>query len=143
MTNPKKYNVKIEHTFSSAPGKVYDAWLDPSLARQWFGPGLGETQPVSINPKPGGKFRIVQIRDGNPAGHFGEYLILERPNRIAFSWLTDDEKSYSEVHIHISSNGQGSSVRLVHSIDEEWAGYAESIRNAWGSMMKEMDRLIS
>lgn len=63
------YDIEMEHTFTAPADKVFDAWLNPELVQKWFGPGLGKTQPVSIDGKVGGSFRIVQIRDGEAIGH--------------------------------------------------------------------------
>ncbi|RYG41372.1 SRPBCC domain-containing protein, partial [bacterium] len=35
---------------------VFDAFLDPEMARQWFAPGLGEIQKIEIDPTVGGRF---------------------------------------------------------------------------------------
>lgn len=143
MDAQKTHDVEVEHQFDALAENVYDAWLDPNLAQQWFGPGLGETQPVQIDAKVGGKFRIVQIRDGQPVGHSGEYLVLERPTHLAFTWATDDDEGYDEVHVRIYPSDGRSSVRLVHTIDEQWKEYAGMVHQAWASMLREIDNLLA
>lgn len=144
MTHDKSaFNVEVVHAFNAPATRVYDAWLDQNLAQKWFGPGLGQTQPVEIDAKVGGMFRIVQIRDGQPVGHSGEYLILERPGQIAFTWATDDDDGYDEVRIYITPTENGSSVRLVHSIDEQWKEFSGRVHQAWASMLSEMDAILA
>lgn len=143
MKATNKIDVKVEFKFSAKPAKVYDAWLDPKLAQRWFGPGLGETRPVQMDSKVGGRFRIVQIRDGQSVGHSGKYITLDRPSHLAFTWATDDDEGNDFVNIYIGSNNGGSQVRLVHTIDAQWAELAERTKLAWLSMMEEMDKLIS
>lgn len=143
MSEKMTYNVEVKHVFQAPPGRVYDAWLDPELAQKWFGPGLGQTQPVEIDPRVGGTFRIVQTRDGQSVGHSGQYLALERPRHLAFTWATDDDEGHDEVRVDIESIDDGSSVRLVHAIDEQWKEIADQIRQAWASMLKEMDNLLA
>lgn len=143
MTNAKKtLDVEVAHTFTASAERVYRAWLDPLLVQKWFGPSLGETLPVEIDAKIGGKFRIVQVRDGESVGHSGEYIVLERPHHISFTWATDDDEGYSEVHVQISSVDGGSSVRLVHIIDEQWKEYVDKTRQAWAAMLTEIDTLL-
>jgi uncharacterized protein YndB with AHSA1/START domain len=137
------HDVVVPHAFSAAPERVFDAWLDPRLIQQWFGPGLGETQPVAVDPRVGGAFRIVQVRDGEPVGHTGKYLTLERPRELAFTWAVDGVEDYSEVRVRIEPAADGSSVRLVHRVDAEWKDYGDRIHHAWLSMMKEMDAILS
>lgn len=75
-------------------------------------------------------------------GHSGEYFTLGYPNHIAFSWSTDDDDSHNEVHIYITSSDDGSSVRLVHIIDEQWKYFSNKIYHAWASMLKEMQSIL-
>lgn len=143
MSNQKNiYAVEVTHIFNAPPSHVYDAWLNPDLVQKWFGPGLGQTQPVTIDAIPGGKFRIVQIRNNEPVGHSGEYLVLDRPSHIAFTWSTDDDDGHDDVHVYITALENGSSVRLVHRIDEQWKDFASKVQQAWASMLNEMDILL-
>jgi uncharacterized protein YndB with AHSA1/START domain len=140
----RAHDVEILHTIDAPPVRVFDAWLDPALVQQWFGPGLGETQPVEIDARVGGSFRIVQIREGQGlVGHSGQYLALDRPGHLAFTWATDDDDGHDEVHVYIARSTHGSSVRLVHSVDERWKEYAERIRSSWSAMLGEMDALLT
>lgn len=136
-------NVEVTHQYSTTPEKVFEAWHDPKLAQKWFGPGLGQTRPVQIESKVGGKFRIVQIRDGEPVGHSGEYLVLDKPRYIAFTWATDDDEGSDEVHVYITPSDGGSYVRLVHTMDEEWKEFTDRTKASWLSMMKKMDELLA
>lgn len=81
--------VVVEQALAAPPAEVYDAWLDPACVRRWFGPGLGETQPVEIDAVVGGAFRIAQVRGGEVIGHAGRYLVLDRPSRLVFTWAVD------------------------------------------------------
>lgn len=137
------HDVEVVHAFTAPPERVYGAWLDPDLTREWFGPGLGQTEPVEIDARVGGRFRIVQIRDGRPVGHSGEYLVLERPRHLAFTWATDDDAGRDEVHVHIARTEGGSSVRLVHTIDAKWESLSDRVGQAWTSMLREMDDLLA
>lgn len=144
MSNLKaSYDIEVEYIFTAPADKVFDAWLNPELVQKWFGPGLGETQPVSIDAKVGGTFRIVQVRDGQAIGHSGKYLVVDRPEHLAFTWDTDDDEGEDEVSIHIFNSGAGSSVRLIHTTDVQWKDFEDKIRSSWESMMKAMDSLLA
>jgi uncharacterized protein YndB with AHSA1/START domain len=142
MKSGKTFDVKAEYKFSAEPAKVYDAWLDEELAQRWFGPGLGETLPVSIDSRVGGRFRIVQIRDNLPVGHSGEYLVLERPKHLSFTWETDDAEETDIVNIWIEPDRKGSKVIVVHTMDLQWKEFGGSAKSAWLSMMAKMNELL-
>lgn len=136
------YDIEVEVVLTASDEQVYDAWLDPALTQQWFGPGRGETEAVEIDSRIGGKFRIVQVRDGVPVRHSGRYLVLERPTHLAFTWRVDTDEGYDEVHIYLTPTHDGTLVRLVHTIDAVWKEYADRIRESWESMLREMDHLL-
>ncbi|MCE9680092.1 SRPBCC domain-containing protein [Shewanella sp. AS1] len=138
----QSYDVEVTHLFGASPAQVYDAWLDPDLICAWFGPGLGQTLPVEVDASVGGKFRIVQIRDGQAVGHSGYYLVLDRPHHIAFTWAMDDDDGYSEVRIALAPKDTGTQVRLVHAIGEQWQAYEAQVKQAWSTMMAEMESLL-
>ncbi|MCX2740200.1 SRPBCC family protein [Pontibacter anaerobius] len=142
MPNNSAIEVEVNYHYQTEPEKVYQAWLSEELAQQWFGPGLGETEPVQIDANVGGKFRIVQVRDGQPVGHGGEYLALDRPNFLSFTWAMDGMEEISVVKVYITPTSGGSSVKLVHEIDEQWREYIDRTREAWLGMMREMEELI-
>ncbi|WP_266202237.1 SRPBCC family protein [Pontibacter kalidii] len=143
MSSKNTIEVEVTYIYASQPEEVYSAWLDAQLAQQWFAPGLGETEPVQIDARAGGKFRIVQIREGQPVGHHGQYLALEKPNYLSFTWAMDDMEDVDIVKINIQPASGGSTVRLVHEMSEEWKAYADRTRQAWLTMMQKMDELIS
>lgn len=134
--------IAVTHHYRAAPGRVFDAWLDPAYVRQWFGPGLGETRPVTIEPAAGGRFRIVQVRDGEPVGHSGTYRTLDRPNLLAFSWAMDGDDEVSEVTVRLAPAKKGTTAVLTHRVDVAWKDYEASIQEAWTSMMAAMDGLL-
>lgn len=143
MSDKNLFEVEVNYTYTGNPEVVYSAWLNEQLARQWFAPGLGETEPVEIAAEVGGRFCIVQVRDGQPVSHHGEYLTLAQPYLISFTWAMDDMEDVDTVTIHIKPAGGGSAVRLVHQMDETWKDYADRTREAWLGMMQQMDELIS
>jgi uncharacterized protein YndB with AHSA1/START domain len=142
-THKRTVAVEIKHTYAARPEAVYNAWLDKDLVQQWFGPGLGDTEPVDLEAKEGGTFRIVQVREGQPIGHYGTYLQLNKPGFISFTWSMEGADANDTVRVKIDETATGSLVTVTHEIDEEWKEYAESVHTAWLTIMQKMDSLIS
>ncbi len=134
--------VEVKHVYTAKPQEVYNAWLNKNLVQQWFGPGLGETEPVQLDAREGGTFRIVQVREGQPVGHSGTYLQLQQPGFISFTWSMDGVDGADVVRIIIEGTAAGSLVTVTHEMDEQWKDYADSVRTAWLTMMQKMDTLI-
>ena len=80
--------VTVERHVAAAPGRVFDAWLDPDSVRHWlFATPDGAMERVEIDPRVGGGFTIVERRGGDLAAHFGEYVEIDRPRRLAFDFI--------------------------------------------------------
>jgi uncharacterized glyoxalase superfamily protein PhnB/uncharacterized protein YndB with AHSA1/START domain len=133
---------RIRRHFRSQAEDVFDAWIDPAKIRQWFAPGLGEMRQVDIDPRVGGHFAIVQRRAGGDAAHVGEYLELERPRRLAFTWSTPPQPDQSRVHIEIAAKGDGCELTLTHDMEPRWAEHVERVEHGWTTMTDAMATLL-
>jgi uncharacterized protein YndB with AHSA1/START domain len=65
---------------------LFDAWLDPASLSQWMTPGLAVGATVSIDARIGGEFEIVMHLPGSDVPHRGQYLAMDRPRHLAFTW---------------------------------------------------------
>ncbi|RYG31039.1 SRPBCC domain-containing protein [bacterium] len=122
---------------------VFDAFLDPEMVKRWFAPGLGEIQSIEIDPRVGGKFTFVDRRDGEDIAHVGEYLEIDRPNRLAFTWsIPQSSDDVSKVTIEITPQSEGCDVTLVHEIAPEWAMYRKEVAQSWKKMLDALARAM-
>jgi len=80
----------------------------------------------------------VVDRGGTEIDHLGEYLELERPTRLPFTWTTRDAlPANSRVAVAIKVLSTGScELTLVHELNPEWA----RLRGANARRMGQDDR---
>ncbi len=80
-------SLKLQRTIPGPRDAVFEAWLTPDALRHFMIPGPSVTVvEVAVNPIVGGRFRIV-LRDGQrDLAHEGEYVEIERPRRLVFTW---------------------------------------------------------
>lgn len=79
--------LRMTRRFAVPPEKVYDAWLDPKLTRMWlFTSPDSEANVTEIDARVGGKWRMMDRREGVDYTAEGEYLELDRPRRIVFTF---------------------------------------------------------
>jgi glutathione S-transferase len=65
---------------------VFHAWTDPLLFRRWFRPRGTFTQSAELDVRPGGQFRVTLKSAGRVMHAFGEYVEVEPPERLVFTW---------------------------------------------------------
>jgi uncharacterized protein YndB with AHSA1/START domain len=142
MTTDPSVAAEVVHRFRASAEAVFDAFLDPALARRWFGPGLGEMTRVEIDARVGGTFCLVQRRGDVDAVHTGEYLALDRPRRLVFTWQTPPEPDHSRVVIDITPLAIGCEVRLRHEMAPKWADFTDRAASAWRTMLGALAGLV-
>ncbi|MBO0603478.1 SRPBCC domain-containing protein [Sporosarcina sp. E16_3] len=74
----REFNVKRE--------RVFDAWLNPEMMRKWFFTLEGTNKVTQNNPQVGGTWEIVDHRDGQDYRAIGEYLEIDPPKKIVFTF---------------------------------------------------------
>ena len=79
--------VRLERIMPAPPHRVYRAWLEPGLLRQWMAPGPFELSRAEVDERAGGHYRIWHAAGGTEAGGFeAELLELIPDQRITWRW---------------------------------------------------------
>ena len=122
--------VTVERRLKAPPEQVFDAWLDPAQAGRWlFRTPDGALERCEIDARVGGRFRIDERRGSDVAEHFGEYVELARPRRLAFDFWTSFSEERTRVTVAITPDGDGSLLTLTH--EGVWADYEDRTRQGW------------
>jgi len=142
MTATNPVRAQVTRRFNAPAEDVFDAWLNPELARQWFAPGLGEMTRVEIDARVGGTFWLVQRRGAEEAQHTGEYLEIDRPRRLVFTWRTPPLTASSRVIVEIVPQGEGCELTLQHEMEQQWASFVDRAAGAWQKMSDAIAVLV-
>ncbi len=142
MSTAPAVRARVRRHFLQQAEDVFDAWIDPAKIRHWFAPGMGEMRRVDIDARVGGSFCIVQRRGDADATHTGEYLELERPRRLGFTWLTPPLPDRSRVHIEIAPEADGCELTLTHEMEPRWASHVDRIEHGWSTQMDAIASLL-
>ena len=93
----------------ASPETVWEFLVDPEKLMRWKGIN------ADLETQPGGIFRCEVI-----PGHIarGEYVEIDKPNRLVFTWGWDGSEDVppgsSTIVIELASDGDGTSLRFVH-----------------------------
>jgi len=136
-------SVTITHRFQEPAERVFDAWLDPDVTRRWlFVTPSGLIVECRIEARVGGHFTIVDRRDGEDVAHVGEYLEIDRPVRLVFSFSVPKYSSaISRVSIDIAPVAGGCLLTLVN--DAVPPEYVDGTRQGWTDLMGRLETVLA
>ena len=82
--------LKVRKFINALPEKIFDAWIQPEQLKKWWGPEGIECSDAKFDLQQGGKYHINnQLPDGKEILIYGEFLTIDRPNKLTFTWKTD------------------------------------------------------
>lgn len=135
MKNP---SVTVTHRFDAAPQRVFDAWLDPRIAAKWlFATSGGEMVRAEIDPRVGGRYSFVDRRDGQDVEHTGEYLVIERPALLVFTFAVPlYSPEYDHVTVEIRPLDGGCELTLTNEMSPEiFSEWGEKTQEGWNTLL--------
>ena len=80
--------VTVRRVMAASREEVFDAWLDAEGMREWMCPGPVTRCDATMDPRPGGRFRIVMHGPDITVVNTGEFRVLERPAKLQFTWAS-------------------------------------------------------
>jgi uncharacterized protein YndB with AHSA1/START domain len=127
--------VRVKHRFTASPEQVFDAWLDPGKARRFlFATATGQMVRAETDPRVGGQFTFTDRRDGEDVMHTGEYLEIDRPRRLVFTFVVPKYSSVvTRVTIEVVPLESGCELTLTH--DGVLPEYEERAAEGWSSIL--------
>jgi uncharacterized protein YndB with AHSA1/START domain len=83
--------VVITRVFEAPRDLVFKAWTDPIHLAAWWGPRGFENPVCEVDPRVGGKLRIVmRAPDGAEHPMIGEFREIKPPERLVFTSIATD-----------------------------------------------------
>jgi uncharacterized protein YndB with AHSA1/START domain len=135
MTVP---SVRIVRVVAAPPEEVFDAWTDPRSLAVWMAPGSVRGSVVEAEAKVGGRFRIVMQGPDCDHEHTGEYLVVERPRRLVFTWVSESTRGRpTTVSVELRARGRDETeLTLVHEGLPDEA--VPDHRSGWGDILEKL-----
>jgi uncharacterized protein YndB with AHSA1/START domain len=135
--------LRIERTFQAPAEAVFDAWTSEEVIRRWWHAELGwETAAAEVDLRVGGAVRVV-MRDPNDVEHGGggKYTEIERPTRLAFTWIWDGDTRRTLIQLDFEETDGATTVSFTHSglWDEE---AVRSHEHGWSNILDKLGRTL-
>lgn len=87
----------LEYAIDADKESVFNAWTDIELFQKWFCPTGFSIAKVEMLPEAGGFFTVhMKSPEGQIYPTKGEYILLEKPNRIVYKDSWDDDRKNNE-----------------------------------------------
>ncbi len=130
---------RVQRVLPAPPEVVYDHWISADALAGFICPAPGQAQ-VSIDPRPGGSLRIAMTFPEWTTVIEGEYLQLDRPNALSFSWRTPRGVD-SVVSVALEPHGKGETLMTITHTHLP-ADSHDDYRSGWGSVAGQLSRLV-
>jgi uncharacterized protein YndB with AHSA1/START domain len=142
MANGKTISLTVTRRFSSSPERVFDAWLDPDMARRWlFTTAESEVARCEMDPRVGGSFTIVDRREDGDIEHVGTYLVIDRPKLLVFNFAVPKfSPLYDKVTVELRPLDGGCELSLTNELDIENEEWREQTIEGWTMILNSLAR---
>lgn len=96
--------------------KVFEAWTNPELVRQWWGPPPFTCPVAEIDLRVGGSYRLGNLgTDGQIIWISGVFTRIEAPDELTYTWgLSTHSAEPSLLHVTFLDHPEGTEVRIHH-----------------------------
>jgi uncharacterized protein YndB with AHSA1/START domain len=96
------FEIAVERTVGADPQACWDAWTKPEHLDKWF------TSGAVADLRVGGRYK-------NADNDTGEYLVVEEPTKLRFTWEQKMHEPGSEVEVTLEPRGDKTKMTLTHS----------------------------
>lgn len=104
--------VRFERRFDVQPEQVFDTLTKPDQMLVWW----GDDAEIEVDLQVGGRWTIVRREDGVEYLATGEYLEVERPSLLKYTFgMPQFSPNSDTITITIDEDGDGSRVTFEHS----------------------------
>jgi uncharacterized protein YndB with AHSA1/START domain len=129
----------INRTLAAPADRVWAALTDPAALAAWFWPRrFAPTAEVDL--RVGGRYRIDGPAVGMAAS--GEYVTVEPPHKLVFTWVWDGEPGETLVTIELTPAGTGTELTLRHERFADDAG-RDSHAQGWHDCLDRLPQWLS
>jgi uncharacterized protein YndB with AHSA1/START domain len=149
ITTPTDRSIHVEREFDAPRDRVFDAYTDPELIPEWWGPRGGATVVDRMDVRQGGSWRFVhRIADGSETAFRGTYREVTPPERIVqtFEWEgMPGHVSVETAEFHDLGDGRTKVVTtsLFHTNEERDGMLSSGMEGGMNETYERLDELLA
>ena len=110
------FSLTVRREIAASAEDLFDAWLAADSLSAWMKPRDIRETHAETDPREGGSFRIVMVRDDEDSVvHTGMYRVIDRPRRLVFTWVSPHtDFRDSVVTVTFEPSGASTVVQIHH-----------------------------
>ena len=112
-----EFAVRLSCNIATSPGKAFEAFTEPERLSSWF------SKSAESDLRVGGLY-------SNSEGDKGEYLAIDRPSHLRFTWDNAEHCPGTLVEVRFLEAGACTRVELLHSRIADLEGH-DDMREGW------------
>jgi len=133
--------VVVRRLIAAPRERVFAAWLDPASLAKFMRPGDVSRATAEVDARVGGAFRIRMFHDRGEPEHWGEYLAIDPPSFLSFTWISaSTDRRPTVVTIEFHDRDGGTEVVLTHRRlpSERMPPH----QKGWSDIVRKLDELL-
>ena len=139
--------VRLERTYDAPAAAVFDAWTNPEVLKRWWkaDPAYDPAQ-IELDLRVGGGYRLSMHdpRSGETHCVFGEYRVVQPPERLVYSWTWEGTGPYagheSLVAVSFEAAGDDRTTVVVEHANLLDQASRENHSRGWSGVLDSLER---
>lgn len=133
--SPAHRTIRAARRFRAPERRVFDAWLDPAIARRWlFATASRPLARAEIDARIAGSFRFVERLHGESVEHSGRYVEVLPHRRLTFTLSVEHHPDVvARVAVALAPTRTGCALTLTH--EDVPPDCVEHTRARWTGML--------
>jgi uncharacterized protein YndB with AHSA1/START domain len=146
------HELTLTRIIDAPPDKVYRAWTEPELMKQWFAPLPFTTPMVEIDVRPGGSNLVVmQDPEGREYPNRGVYLEVVKNQKLVITdaytsaWQPSAKPFMTLILTFEEMDGKTKyTARVLHWTEEDRATHEQmGFHEGWGQCADQLAALVA
>ena len=132
----------VQRVLPASPDVAYDQWLDVEALADFITPSPARSGVIEVDARIGGAFRIEMIDADGVVQIVGQYLELDRPRRLRFTWQSSLGGGFdSIVTVTLDPHGDGETLMTIEHVPLPPA-WRDDHQRGWTRIADQLDAAL-
>jgi uncharacterized protein YndB with AHSA1/START domain len=144
VTRVRPTELSLRRIIRAPRERVFAAWTEPELLKQWWGPGPVTCPEAHIDLREGGSYRLANLEtDGSITWISGRFERVRVPEELVYTWNVSIVPAEATlVTVRFLPHAEGTELVLIH---ERFAAVAVRDMHVagWGGCIDKLAALLA